>query len=77
MSTLTLVHATSARLHGQLLSGSHVWRSKEWLRRGIAGRRLAHNTNEGSKGGAWSEGQGRTMAVKTSRTHGEGVRSSY
>lgn len=28
MSTLTLVHATSARLHGQLLSGSHVWPSE-------------------------------------------------
>lgn len=75
MSTLTLVHATSARLHGQLLGGSHVWRSMKMAVMQVATLQAgscAHNTRRASKGEARSEGQGRAMAVKRSRANGEG-----
>ena len=36
MCRLTLVHATRARLHGQLLSGSHIRGSKKVTAREIA-----------------------------------------
>ena len=81
MSTLTLVHATSARLHGQLLGGSHIRRSKKkgTARRGGVAALQAETSftaQKRLKRGAWSEGQGRTEAVKRSRTNSEGVRSS-
>lgn len=41
-----------------------------------AGVRFALNNSTSSRGRAWSEGQGRTEAVKRSRANGEGVFSS-
>lgn len=79
MSTLTLVHATSARLHGQLLSGSHVWLfEREWLRGQIAARQAGNCAcstpveaqRRGSVGGARAHDGGEKKP-----SSGEGVRS--
>lgn len=70
MSTLTLVHTTSARLHGHLLSGSHVRPFRKVAARAnwsAAGEQLCAQHQRRLETRARSEGQGRTMAVKRSR----------